>query len=157
VQGGRGNYAVTAIIYTHSHVDHFGGVLGIVEPNTSVPIYALEHFLDHVAEENVYARPAMLQRGYYHAGITIPKSPTGNVGLGLGPSASTGKIGLLATTRDITHTGQEVIDGVQFQFQLTPGTQAPAEMNFSIPERRALCMAENATHTMHNILTLRSA
>lgn len=154
----RGDRPVTAVIYTHSHIDHFGGVLGVVEADTTVPIYAPEHFLDHAVAENVYAGTAMLRRGYYYAAVAVPKSPTGTLGIGLGPGGSTGKAGLIAPTRDLTHTGQEeVIDGVRLQFQMTPGTEAPAEMNFLLPDRRALCLAENATHNMHNILTLRGA
>jgi alkyl sulfatase BDS1-like metallo-beta-lactamase superfamily hydrolase len=154
----RGDRPVTAVIYTHSHIDHFGGVLGVVDVDTTVPIYAPEHFLDHAVAENVYAGTAMLRRSYYYAAVAVPKSPTGTLGIGLGPGGSTGKAGLIAPSRDITHTGQEeVIDGVRVLFQMTPGTEAPAEMNFLLPDRRVLCLAENATHNMHNILTLRGA
>jgi alkyl sulfatase BDS1-like metallo-beta-lactamase superfamily hydrolase len=154
----RGDRPVTAVIYTHSHIDHFGGVLGVVDPDTTVPIYAPEHFLDHAVAENVYAGTAMLRRSYYYAAVAVPKSPTGTLGIGLGPGGSTGTAGLIAPTHDITHTGQEeVIDGVRLQFQMTPGTEAPAEMNFLLPDRRVLCLAENATRNMHNILTLRGA
>jgi len=154
----RGDRAVTAIIYTHPHIDHFGGVLGVVAADTNVPIYAPEHFLDHAVAENVYAGTAMLRRGYYYAGVALPKSPTGTLGIGLGAGGSTGTLGLIAPTQDITHTGQEErIDGVRLQFQMTPGTECPAEMNFLFPDKRVLCMAENATHNMHNILTLRGA
>jgi alkyl sulfatase BDS1-like metallo-beta-lactamase superfamily hydrolase len=154
----RGDRPVTAVIYTHSHIDHFGGVLGVVDPDTTVPIYAPEHFLDHAVAENVYAGTAMLRRSYYYAAVAVPKSPTGTLGIGLGPGGSTGTAGPIAPTHDITHTGQEeVIDGVRLQFQMTPGTEAPAEMNFLLPDRRVLCLAENATHNMHNILTLRGA
>jgi alkyl sulfatase BDS1-like metallo-beta-lactamase superfamily hydrolase len=121
----RGDRPVTAVIYTHSHIDHFGGVLGVVEADTTVPIYAPEHFLDHAVAENVYAGTAMLRRGYYYAAVAVPKSPTGTLGIGLGPGGSTGKAGLIAPTHDITHTGQEeVVDGVRLQFQMTPGTEA---------------------------------
>lgn len=154
----RGDRAVTGVIYTHSHIDHFGGVLGVVDAGTTVPIYAPEHFLEHAVAENVYAGTAMLRRGYYYAAVAVDKSPAGNLGIGLGAGASTGKPGLLAPTHDITHTGQEeVIDGVRMRFQMTPGTEAPAEMNFLLPDKRVLRLAENATHNMHNILTLRGA
>ena len=114
-------------------------MLGVVNANTRVPIYAPEHFLEHVVAENVYAGTGMLRRAYYYSAVAIPKSPTGNVGMGLGPGAPTGKVGQIAPTHDIRHTGQEeVIDGVRFQFQMTPGTEAPAEMNFFIPEKKAL-------------------
>jgi linear primary-alkylsulfatase len=154
----RGDRPVTAVIYTHSHIDHFGGVLGVVDAGTDVPIVAPSHFLEHAVSENVYAGVAMLRRGIYHTGAGLPVSVTGQVGVGLGSGTSTGTVGLLAPTLDITHTGQqETLDGVRIVFQLTPGTEAPAEMNFCFPERRALCLAENVTHNLHNLLTLRGA
>jgi alkyl sulfatase BDS1-like metallo-beta-lactamase superfamily hydrolase len=154
----RGDRPVTAVIYTHSHIDHFGGVLGVVDAGTDVPIVAPEHFLEHAVSENVYAGVAMLRRGVYHTGGNLPVSVTGQVGVGLGPGTSSGTVGLLAPTHDITHTGQEeTLDGVRIVFQLTPGTEAPAEMNFHFPDRRALCLAENVTHNLHNLLTLRGA
>jgi len=154
----RGDRKVTAVIYTHSHIDHFGGVLGVVDADTTVPIVAPEGFLEHAVSENVYAGTAMLRRGLYHTGMGLPVSATGTTGVGLGPGTSTGTVGLLAPTLDITHTGQEeVLDGVRIVFQMTPGTEAPSEMNFHFPDRRALCLAENATHNLHNLLTLRGA
>jgi alkyl sulfatase BDS1-like metallo-beta-lactamase superfamily hydrolase len=154
----RGGRPVTAVIYTHSHIDHFGGVLGVVDAGTSVPIVAPAHFLEHAVSENVYAGVAMLRRGVYHTGGGLPVSATGQIGAGLGPGTSAGTVGLLAPTADITHTGQEeTLDGVRIVFQMTPGTEAPAEMNFLFPEKRALCLAENVTHNLHNILTLRGA
>lgn len=154
----RGERAVTAVIYTHSHLDHFGGVLGVVDAGTDVPIIAPEHFLDHAVSENVYAGVAMLRRSYYYAAAMLPKAATGTLGMGLGAGGSTGTTGLIAPTLDITRTGQEeILDGVRIVFQLTPGTEAPAEMNFYFPGQRALCMAENTTHNLHNLLTLRGA
>jgi alkyl sulfatase BDS1-like metallo-beta-lactamase superfamily hydrolase len=154
----RGDRPVTAVIYTHSHIDHFGGVLGVVDAGTTVPIVAPEHFLDHAVSENVYAGVAMLRRGMYHTGTGLPVSATGQVGVGLGSGTSTGTVGLLAPTLDITRTGQEeTLDGVRIVFQITPGTEAPSEMNFHFPERRVLCLAENVTHNLHNLLTLRGA
>lgn len=154
----RGDRPVTAVIYTHAHIDHFGGVLGVVDANTDVPIVAPEHFLEHAVSENVYAGAAMLRRGMYYAGDPLDTGPTGRVSMGLGAAGSTGTVGLVAPTLSITHTGQEeVLDGVRIVFQMTPGTEAPAEMNFHFPDRRALCMAENATHNLHNLLTLRGA
>ena len=154
----RGDRPVAAVIYTHSHIDHFGGVLGVVDAGTTAPIVAPAHFLEHAVSENVYAGVAMLRRGVYHTGGALQVSATGQIGAGLGPGTSHGTVGLLAPTLDITHTGQEeTLDGVRIIFQLTPGTEAPAEMNFLFPARRALCLAENVTHNLHNILTLRGA
>ncbi|MER5388555.1 alkyl sulfatase dimerization domain-containing protein [Saccharopolyspora sp. NPDC002686] len=152
----RGDRPVTAVIYTHSHVDHFGGVAGVVsEP---VPILAPAGFTEHAVSENVYAGTAMTRRGNYMYGMVLKKGPTGQVGTGLGQTTSVGTVSLIPPTVDITRTGQEeTVDGVRIRFQLTPGTEAPAEMNFHFPEHRALCMAENATHNMHNVLTLRGA
>ena len=139
----RGDRPVTAVIYTHSHIDHFGGVLGVVDADTDVSIVAPEHFLDHSVSENVYAGGAMLRRGMYYAGAGLSIGTEGAVGIGLGSGSSSGTVGLIAPTLDITHTGQEeVLDGVRMIFQVTPGTEAPSEMNFLFPDRRALCMAE---------------
>lgn len=154
----RGDRAVTAVVYTHSHVDHFGGVLGVVDADTTVPVIAPEHFMENAVSENVYAGSAMLRRGMYYAGYALAFGAEGTVGMGLGPLGSSGSVGLIAPTMDVTKTGQEeVIDGVRIVFQLTPGTEAPAEMNMFFPAQRALCMAENATHNLHNLLTLRGA
>ena len=154
----RGERAVTAVIYTHPHIDHFGGVLGVVAADTGVPIVAPEHFLEHAVSENIYAGTAMLRRAFYYGAPNLAKGPSGTLGMGLGPGASTGTVDLVAPNLTITHTGQvEVIDGVRFVFQDTPGTECPAEFNFFLPERRALCMAENATRNLHNLVTLRGA
>ncbi len=158
----RGDRPVTALLYTHSHVDHFGGARGVVtsEDVTSgrVPVFAPVGFLEHAVSENVYAGPAMTRRATYMYGALLPKGPAGQIGAGLGQTTSTGTVTLVPPTFDVTHTGQEVtVDGIRMVFQLTPGTEAPAEMNFLFPERRALCMAENATHNLHNVLTLRGA
>lgn len=158
----RGERPVTAVVYTHSHVDHFGGVLGVADPADAhagvLPIAAPEHFMAFAAAENVDAGTAMLRRGAYFSAAPVAPGPEGSVGMGLGPATSHGAVGLIPPNLDITRTGQtEVLDGVRFEFQLTPGTEAPAEMNFLLPDRRALCMAENACHTLHNLLTLRGA
>jgi alkyl sulfatase BDS1-like metallo-beta-lactamase superfamily hydrolase len=154
----RGDRPVVAVIYTHAHIDHFGGVLGVVDADTGVPVIAPEHFMEHAVSENVYAGSAMLRRGMYYSGEGVPLGPEGTLTMGLGAKASSGTVGLIAPTLDITRTGQEeVIDGVRIVFQLTPGTESPAEMNFFFPAQRALCMAENATHNLHNLLTLRGA
>lgn len=156
----RGDRRVTGLIYTHSHGDHFGGARGVLPRGSEdgVPILAPEGFLEHAVSENVYAGPAMTRRAMFMYGDRLPKSPDGQISAGLGMTTSTGTVTLIPPTVDITRTGQEeVVDGVRIVFQLTPGTEAPAEMNFSFPDRRALCLAENATHNMHNILTLRGA
>ncbi|MEU4690890.1 alkyl sulfatase dimerization domain-containing protein [Actinoplanes sp. NPDC023714] len=155
----RGDRPVTGVIYTHSHADHFGGVLGVLPDGAGdVPILAPAGFMDHAVSENVYAGVAMNRRANYMYGAFLDRSPAGQVSTGLGIATSEGAIGLLAPTLDVTHTGQEeTVDGVHIIFQLTPGAEAPAEMNFLFPQRRALCMAENATHNLHNLLTLRGA
>jgi alkyl sulfatase BDS1-like metallo-beta-lactamase superfamily hydrolase len=154
----RGERPVTGVIYTHSHLDHFGGVLGVVDADTGVPVIAPAGFMEHAVSENVYAGVAMLRRGMYYGGDALPVGASGTLGMGLGPRGSSGTVGLVAPTVDITRTGQEEsVDGVRIVFHLTPGTEAPAEMNFFFPAQRALCLAENATHNLHNLLTLRGA
>ncbi len=152
----RGNRAVMAVIYTHAHVDHFGGVRGIYE--SDVPVVAGHGFMEAAVSENVYAGTAMARRSVFMYGANLEKSPQGQVGAGLGATNSKGTVGVVPPTVEITHTGQEeVLDGVRIVFQMTPGTECPVEMNFYFPDRRALCMAENATHNLHNLLTLRGA
>jgi alkyl sulfatase BDS1-like metallo-beta-lactamase superfamily hydrolase len=152
----RGDRAVTAVIYTHAHVDHFGGVRGVYE--SEVPIVAGHGFMESAIAENVYAGTAMGRRAMFMYGSQLAKGPKGQIGTGLGATNSLGSIGLIAPTLEVTHTGQEeVLDGVRIRFQMTPGTECPVEMNFFFPDHRALCMAENATHNLHNILTLRGA
>ncbi|WP_078325211.1 alkyl/aryl-sulfatase [Mycobacteroides salmoniphilum] len=158
----RGDRPVTGLIYTHSHVDHFGGALGVITSEEVVagrcPVIAPAGFLEHAVAENVYAGTAMTRRAVYMYGAVLPRGPLGQVGAGLGQTNSIGTVTLIAPTLNVTHSGQEeTVDGVRMVFQLTPGTEAPAEMNFYFPQQRALCMAENATHTLHNLLTLRGA
>ena len=158
----RGERPVTAVIYSHSHIDHFGGVRGVLDPADAasgrVPVLAPEGFLEHAAGENVMTGPAMARRASYMYGTVLPKGPAGQIGCGLGQATSTGSVGLIAPTLEITRTGQEeVLDGIRFVFQLTPGTEAPAEMNFHLPDLGVLCVPENAGHTLHNVLTLRGA
>ncbi len=158
----RGDRPVTGVIYTHSHVDHFGGVKGVVDPAEvaagNVPVLAPDGFLHHAVSENVYAGTAMARRAVFMYGALLEKGPAGQIGAGLGQTTSTGTVTLIAPTLDILRTGQEeTIDGVRIVFQVTPGTEAPAEMNFFFPDHGAFCAAENATHNLHNILTLRGA
>jgi alkyl sulfatase BDS1-like metallo-beta-lactamase superfamily hydrolase len=158
----RGDRRVTAVIYSHSHLDHFGGVKGVttqeeVDAGTCMVI-APCGFLAEAVAENVYAGTAMARRAAYMYGAGLPKGRGGQVGAGLGMTTSTGHVTLIEPTLEITTTGEEhVVDGVRIVFQLTPGTEAPAEMNFSFPDHRAVCMAENTSHTLHNVLTLRGA
>ena len=157
----RGDRAVVGVIYTHSHVDHFGGVKGVItqdEVDAGVPVIAPAGFLEPSIAENIFAGTAMTRRAGYMYGAVLPRGPRGSVGSGLGQTTSTGTVSLIVPTVDITNTGQELtVDGVRMIFQLAPGSEAPAEMHFFFPDRRALCMAENATHTLHNILTIRGA
>ncbi|WP_406466077.1 MBL fold metallo-hydrolase [Streptomyces sp. NBC_00111] len=155
----RGDRPVTGLIYTHSHGDHFGGSRGVLpHGHAPVPVIAPAGFLEHAVAENVYAGGAMTRRAVYMYGAELDKGPAGQISAGLGMTTSTGTITLVPPTLDITRTGQEeTVDGVRIVFQMTPDTEAPSEMNFYFPDRHALCMAENATHNMHNILTLRGA
>ena len=158
----RGERPVTGLLYTHSHVDHFGGARGVVSAEDvaagRIPVLAPAGFMEHAVSENVYAGTAMTRRAAYMYGSLLPKGPAGQVGTGLGQTTSLGTVTLIPPTLDITESGQEeTVDGIRMVFQLTPGTEAPAEMNFLFPDRRALCMAENATHNLHNVLTLRGA
>jgi alkyl sulfatase BDS1-like metallo-beta-lactamase superfamily hydrolase len=157
-----GDRPVVAVIYTHSHVDHFGGVLGVTSQADvdagKVAVLAPEGFTAHAVQENVYAGPAMTRRATYMYGSLLERGPQGQVGCGLGQAASNGEVAIIVPTIDIRETGEKhTIDGVEIEFQMAPGTEAPAEMHFYFPRFRALCMAENATHNLHNLLTLRGA
>lgn len=157
-----GHRPVTAVIYTHSHADHFGGVLGVTTQAEvdagKCRIIAPVGFLHETVGENVIAGPAMGRRATYQFGPLLPASPTGHVDCGLGNSVPLGPPGLIAPTEDITFTGEElIVDGVRIIFQLTPETEAPAEMNFFFPDHGWLCMAENCSHTMHNLVPIRGA
>jgi alkyl sulfatase BDS1-like metallo-beta-lactamase superfamily hydrolase len=157
-----GDKPVRAVIYTHSHADHFGGVRGVVEQADvdagRVQIIAPEGFVEHAVGENIIAGNAMSRRATYQFGAGLPGGPTGSMTSGIGPAVSSGTVTLIAPTRTIARTGEAMtIDGVQIEFQVTPGTEAPAEMNFYFPQFRALCLAENANVSMHNVLTPRGA
>jgi alkyl sulfatase BDS1-like metallo-beta-lactamase superfamily hydrolase len=158
----RGNRPVVAVVYTHSHVDHFGGVLGVTGQADvdagRVAVVAPEGFVAHAVQENIYAGTAMTRRATYMYGTLLDRGPQGQVGCGLGQQTSTGEVPLIVPTLDIGRTGEiHTIDGVEIEFQMAPGSEAPAEMHFYFPRHRALCMAENATHNLHNLLTLRGA
>ncbi len=154
---------VHAIIYSHSHADHFGGVLGVLseEERTAgnVKFIAPEGFLEEAVSENIIAGNAMIRRAMYMYGVLLPRDEQGHVDVGLGKAMpSFPSSALIAPNVIIEKTGTEiVIDGVRMVFQLTPGSEAPAEMNIFFPDMRALCMAENCTANLHNIYTLRGA
>ncbi|MGA9284029.1 MAG: alkyl sulfatase dimerization domain-containing protein [Solirubrobacteraceae bacterium] len=158
----RGEREVCAVIYTHSHVDHFGGVKGVVSSEDvqagRVPIWAPSGFLEHAVSENVLAGTAMARRAGYMFAPGLERGPRGQVDAGIGKTTSSGSITLIPPTHDVTYTGEEgEIDGVRFCFQLVPDSEAPAEMNFGFPDLGVLCVAENAVRCMHNVLTPRGA
>ena len=153
---------VSAVIYSHTHGDHWGGVRGIVDEadvrSGKIPIIAPVDFMDFTVSENVYAGNAMNRRLFYQYGLLLPASPQGYVGQGLGQGVSAGAVGLIAPNRYVEKDIEEFeVDGVKMVFQNTPNTEAPREMNTYIPDMKALWMAENVTSTLHNIYTLRGA
>ena len=157
-----GDKPVVAVVYSHSHADHFGGVAGVTTEEDvkagRVKIIAPDGFMEHAVSENVIAGPAMTRRARFQFGGTLTRGAQGEMTSGLGPGVSTGTVSLIAPTDIIAKTGTEMtIDGVTLVFQVTPGTEAPAEMNFHLPQMRALFMAENANATMHNLLPARGA
>jgi alkyl sulfatase BDS1-like metallo-beta-lactamase superfamily hydrolase len=157
-----GNKPVLAVIYTHSHGDHFGGVKGVVSQADveagKVQIIAPAGFMEHAVSENLTAGPAMSRRATFQFGTNLPIGPLGQAGAGIGTRLASGTITLIAPTKTIERTGEIVtLDGVRFEFQVTPNTEAPAEMNFFLPDLGALCLSENANVTMHNILPPRGA
>lgn len=157
-----GERPVVAVMYSHPHVDHYSGVKGVVSEEDvkagKVRIIAPEHFMEHAVSEGVIAGNAMSRRASYMYGAFLPRGPEGSVGAGLGLTNPLGTITLIAPTDTITKTMETLtVDGVEMVFQMTPGTEAPAEINIWLPQFKALWMAENTTDTMHNILTLRGA
>jgi alkyl sulfatase BDS1-like metallo-beta-lactamase superfamily hydrolase len=153
---------VVAVVYSHSHADHFGGIHGVVDAadvrSGKVQILAPEGFLEHAVSENVFAGNAMNRRLFFQYGVLLPRHPYGHVDQSIGKAVAAGTTGLIRPTREIDANMEEVvIDGVRMIFQLTPGTEAPAEMNTWFPDLEAFWAAENITGTIHNIYTLRGA
>ena len=154
----RGERKVSAVLHTHSHVDHFGGVRGVLAEGEEVPIWAPQGFTDAAVSENVIAGSVMVRRAAYMYGSNLERGPRGQVDVAIGKGVSTGRPSLIDVTNEVTDTGQQAtIDGVLFEFQMVPETEAPAELNFFLPERGALCIVETATQVLHNILTIRGA
>jgi alkyl sulfatase BDS1-like metallo-beta-lactamase superfamily hydrolase len=158
----RGRRPVTAVIYTHSHTDHYGGVRGVVDEGDvkagTVEIWAPDRFMQEIVSETVLAGTAMIRRAQFQFGATLAKGPRGQVDAGLGKVTSHGTVTLIPPTRIVTAPIEvHCIDGVEIVFQLTPETEAPAEMHMFYPGLRALNLAENATHNLHNIYPIRGA
>ena len=157
----RGDRPVSAVIYTHSHVDHYGGVRGVLSDAdiaAGLRIIAPEGFLKEAVSENVLAGNAMNRRATYMYGSLLPRGPKGHVDAGLGKTVSMGTVSLVPPTESVSATGTRLtVDGVEIVFQVTPDTEAPAEMNFFFPQFGALCMAENCSCHLHNLYTPRGA
>lgn len=168
-----GERPIKAVIISHCHVDHYGGIKGIMSSDqaadktltiqeqlasSGIPIIVPESFTEHAVSENVYAGKAMSRRANYQYGVLLESGVTGKLAMGIGIGQSTGSVSFIAPTYEITQTGETMtIDGVEMEFQLTPGTEAPAEMNIWLPQFKALWVAENCTGTLHNLYTLRGA
>jgi alkyl sulfatase BDS1-like metallo-beta-lactamase superfamily hydrolase len=158
-----GEHSISAIIFTHSHVDHFGGALGVMTADeaaaNNVRIIAPKGFMVEATSENILAGPTMLRRSIFMYGKRLSRSERGHVGSGLGKGpAFGGNVGILSPTDIVDHTGQEMtIDGVRFVFQNASGSEAPAELTFYLPEKKAFCGAEIVSRHMHNLYTLRGA
>ncbi len=157
-----GDRPVSGVIFTHSHVDHFGGALGVISPTEvaqrQVPVVAPSGFMEEATSENILVGPAMGRRAMYMYGKRLERSAKGLVDDGLGKAVAFGTVGILEPTLLVTKTGQEAtIDGVRFVFQNVPGSEAPAELTFYLPEKKAYCGAEMLSQTMHNLYTLRGA
>jgi len=158
----RGRRSVAAVIFTHTHTDHWGGARGVLDDETmasgKVPIIAPNLFMEHAVSENIIAGPAMLRRAQYQFGPFLAKGVRGQVDCGLGKSMAAGSVALLRPTDLIMATGDKrTLDGLEFEFQMAPNSEAPAEMHFFIPRYKLLNLAENCTHNFHNLLPFRGA
>ncbi|WP_447507344.1 alkyl/aryl-sulfatase [Acinetobacter lactucae] len=157
-----GDQKISAIIFTHSHVDHFGGVLGVISTEElkqkKIPIIAPEGFMEEATSENIMAGPAMTRRASYMYGTYLPKNTEGLVDNGLGKAVAVGQIGILEPNQLITQKEQKLnIDGLDFVFYNVPSSEAPSELTFSIPSMKLYNGAEILSHTLHNLYTLRGA
>ena len=157
-----GSFSISAIIITHSHVDHYGGILGVLQSDKPVNVYVPEGFSKSVIQENVTTGVAMSRRSLFMYGEVLPKDIKGHIDNGIGKTLSTGTVTLTSNVLEIPNDNnhpyvEKVIDGVKIQFQLTPGTEAPSEMNLYFPVEKSLCIAENCTATLHNLYSLRGA
>ena len=157
-----GKIIVTGVIFTHSHADHFGGILAITNEQTAkyqgVPLIAPAGFIEEATSENVIAGPAMTRRGNYMFGNSLDHSPTGHVDSGLGKQVVFGSLSIVPPSVIIDQTQMNItVDGVDFEFFNMPGSEAPAELTFYLPQWKAFCGAEILSHVMHNVLTLRGA
>ena len=173
VEKNLGKHPIKAVVISHPHVDHFGGIGGVMTQEQAadstlslekqlesglIPIIVPEHFTEHAVSENVYAGKGMGRRASYQYGVFLEQSETGKMAMGIGMGQSTGTLSFIRPTYEIKSTGETyIIDGVTMEFQMTPGTEAPAEMNIWFPEMKALWVAENCTATLHNLYTLRGA
>ncbi len=173
VEKNLGKLPVKAVIISHPHVDHYGGIKGVITDDIIadstlslekqlesglIPIIVPEYFTEHAVSENVYAGKGMGRRASYQYGVFLEQSETGRMAMGIGMGQSTGTVTFIRPTYEIKATGESyVIDGVEMEFQMTPGTEAPAEMNIWFPQMKALWVAENCTATLHNLYTLRGA
>ena len=158
----RGKRPVAAVIFTHTHTDHWGGARGVLDDaalsSGKAPIIAPNLFMEHAVSENIIAGPAMLRRAQYQFGPFLAKGPRGQVDCGLGKSMAAGSVALLRPTDLIMETGDKrLIDGLEFEFQMAPNSEAPAEMHFYVPHYKLLNLAENCTHNFHNLLPFRGA
>src|SRR5246127_5748996 len=157
----RGKRPVAAVIFTHTHTDHWGGARGVIDDEMlakGVPIIAPDLFMEHAVSENIIAGPAMLRRAQYQFGPFVAKGARGQVDCGLGKAMAAGAVALLRPTDLIIATSDKrIIDGIEFEFQMAPNSEAPAEMHFFIPRYRLLNLAENCTHNFHNLLPFRGA
>ena len=173
VEKNLGERPVKAVLISHPHVDHFGGVRAFVteedlaDPSLTleeqiasgkIPVIVPEHFTEHAVKENLNAGTAMSRRSQYQYGLHLDRGETGTLSIGIGMGQSRGKLTFVVPTYEVKKTGEKVrIDGVDIEFQMTPGTEAPAEMNAYFPQKKALWLAENCNGTLHNLYTLRGA